>query len=163
MTVPTGSTAVLDAVDAIGVDHLFDMHIEFESVPSFATPRGTRMLFAARSGRFTGPGIAGTVLPGSADWLTVGDDLIGRIDVRAVLRTADGEHIHMTNTGRVVLGEHAGRLFAGGRITAAEAYIRTHPLFDTSAPRYAHLNGITTVAFCDISLTDIHYRVHAVR
>jgi hypothetical protein len=150
------------APDRIEVHHLLDMHVEFEPVPTIATPRGTRMVFAARTGRFAGPGIAGTVLPGSADWLTVGDDAIGRVDVRAALRTEDGEHIAMTVTGRVVLGEHATRLFAGEQVTAEQAYIRTHPLFDTSAPRYAHLNGLATVAFCDIALTDIHYRVYRI-
>lgn len=146
----------------IPVRHLFDLDIEFEPVPVVTTPRGTRMLFAARSGRFAGPGIGGTLLPGSADWLAVGDDGIGRMDVRAVLRTDDGEHVQMTSTGRVVLGEHVPRFLAGELVTSGQGRIRAHPLFDTAAPGLAHLNATTTVAFCDVSLSEIHYRVHAV-
>jgi hypothetical protein len=149
-------------VAAVPVRHLFDLRIEFGPVPVVPTPRGTRMLFAARSGRFDGPGIGGTVLPGSADWLVVGDDGIGRMDVRAVLLTDDGEHVHMTSTGRVVLGEHTARFLAGERVTSEQGRARAHPLFETSAPGLAHLNGTTTVAFCDVALSAIHYRVHAV-
>ncbi len=151
-----------DPPGALGARYLFDLDIEFEPVPRFTTPFGTRMLLAARRGTFAGPDLAGTVLPGSADWLTVGDDGIGRVDVRAVLRTDDGEHIHMTTTGRAVLGEHAGPFLRGEPVSAGQAYIRAHPLFETAARRYAHLNGLATVAFCDISLTGIHYRIHAV-
>jgi hypothetical protein len=43
--------------------HLLDMDITFEAVPRFATPRGQRMLLAARSGRFEGPGLARSCAP----------------------------------------------------------------------------------------------------
>jgi hypothetical protein len=104
--------------------HLLDMDITFEAVPRFATPRGQRMLLAARSGRFEGPGLS--------------------------------------VTGRAVLGEHTARFLAGERVTADEAYLRTHPLFETASPAHAHLNGLATVAWCDIALTGIRYRVYAV-
>jgi hypothetical protein len=47
-------------------------------------------------------------------------------------------------------------------VTADEAYLRTHPLFETASPAHAHLNGLATVAWCDIALTGIRYRVYAV-
>lgn len=158
----TASAPAAAARTAIPVRHLMDLEILFEPVPVFATPTGTRMVLAVRSGRFSGPGIEGDVLPGSADWLVVGTDRIGRIDVRAVLRTSDGAHLHMTNTGRVSLGDSAARFLAGEVVTAEEAYIRTSPLFDTDAPAHRHLNGVVTVAYCDIALTGISYHVYAV-
>jgi hypothetical protein len=91
----------------------------------------------------------------------LGNDLIARIDVRAVLRTDDGAAIYMTNTGRARLGEHAGRFFAGELVTAEEAYIRTAPLFDTTAERYARLSSLVTIAYCDLSPTEIRYRIYA--
>jgi hypothetical protein len=144
------------------VRFLFEMHIDFHPVPVHPTPLGTRMLFAVRQGWFRGPGIGGTILPGSADWMTVGSDGVGHVDVRATLRTDDGEHIHMTNTGRIVLGEHRDRLFSGERVTSDEAYIRTSPLFETGSTEHAHLNTVSTIGLCDISLNDIYYRVFAV-
>lgn len=147
---------------ALAASFLCTIDIDFEPVPIFATPVGTRLLYAAKTGTVSGPGITAKVLPGSADWIVVGTDAVARIDVRAVLRTDDDQHIYLTNTGRVRLGEHSARLFAGELVTADEAYVRTAPLFDTSAERYQHLNGLLTLAFCDISLTRIHYRIYAV-
>lgn len=146
---------------SISAQFLLMIDIVFEPVPTYSTPLGTRMLFAARAGSFEGPRMRGTVLPGSADWMTIGDDGVGRVDVRATLRTDEGDHIHMTNTGRVVLGEHRSRMFAGEQVTADEAYIRTHPLFETAAPQHARLNQLSTVGFCDISLHAIRYRIYA--
>jgi hypothetical protein len=150
------------ALETHPVRFLFDMHIDFHPAPVHATPFGTRIVFAVKEGRFQGPGLSGTVLPGSADWMTVGSDGVGRVDVRATLRTDDGDHIHMTNTGRIVLGEHRDRLFAGARVTSDEAYIRTSPLFETGSTRHAGLNTVTTVGLCDISLNDIYYRIFAI-
>jgi hypothetical protein len=144
------------------VRFLFEMHIDFHPPPIHVTPMGTRILFAVREGRFEGPGLKGTVLPGSADWVTVGSDGTARVDVRATLLTDDGEHIHMTNTGRVVLGEHRDRWLTGERVTSDEAYIRTSPLFETGSEKHAELNTVATIGLCDISLNDIYYRVFAV-
>jgi hypothetical protein len=144
------------------VRFLFEMHLDFHQAPIHATPFGARMVFAVKEGSFRGPGLRGTVLPGSADWMTVGSDGVGRVDVRATLLTEDGDHIHMTNTGRVVLGEHRDRLFAGQRVTSDEAYIRTNPLFETGSVKHAGLNDVSTIGLCDISLRDIYYRVFAI-
>ena len=141
---------------------LCTIDVVFGEVPSFTTPVGTRMLFGVAGGRVEGDRLRGTVVPGSADWLTIGDDLIGRVDVRAVLRTDDGASIQMTTSGRANLGEHAGRFLAGETVTSSEAYIRSLPLFETSDTRYAYLNGLVTLAYCDISLTGVHYRVYSV-
>lgn len=138
------------------------LEIDFGQVPSFPVPTGTRLLFSATGGRVDGPGLSGTVVPGSADWLLVGDDLTARVDVRAVIRTDDGAHIQMTSTGRVVLGPHAARFLAGEEVKASEAYVRTSPLFDTADPRYSRLNSLVTLGFCDISLAHVRYRVYAV-
>jgi hypothetical protein len=138
------------------------LDIDFGPVPSFPTPVGTRLLFAATGGRAAGPRLNGAVLPGSADWLLVGDDLTARVDVRAVIRTDDGAHLQMTTTGRAVLGQHAPRFLAGETVTAEDAYIRTSPLFATSDERYAHLNNVVALAWCDISLAHIRYRIYAV-
>jgi hypothetical protein len=144
------------------LEPLCTIDVEFGQVPSFQTPVGTRMLFPVVGGRVEGERIRGAVVPGSADWLTIGDDLIGRVDVRAVIETDDGASIQFTTTGRARLGAHATRFMAGATVRADEAYIRSLPLFETSDARYAQLNGLVTVARCDISLTAVHYRVYVV-
>lgn len=140
---------------------LCGIQIDFHPAPAIETAVGTRMVYAAQRGTLSGPDVSAELLPGSADWLIIGSDLVARVDVRAALRTDDGALIYMTNTGRVRLGEHGGRFFAGELITAEQAYIRTTPLFETTADRYAHLSGLVTVAYCDLSPTGIRYRVYA--
>jgi hypothetical protein len=55
-----------------------------------------------------------------------------------------------------------GRFLAGETVTSEEAYIRSLPLFETSDDRYSYLNGLVTLALCDISLTGVHYRVYEI-
>jgi hypothetical protein len=136
--------------------------VTFGAVPFFRTPVGTRMLFGVIGGRVEGDRLRGSVVPGSADWLTIGDDMIGRLDVRAVIETDDGATIQMTTSGRARLGERVGRFLAGETVTSEEAYIRSLPLFETSDDRYSYLNGLVTLALCDISLTGVHYRVYEI-
>ena len=144
------------------LDFLCTIDVRFGQVPSFPTPVGTRMLFGVTEGRVEGERLRGVVVPGSADWLTIGDDLIGRVDVRAVIETDDGATIQMTTSGRARLGEHAARFISGETVTADEAYIRSLPLFETSDERYAYLNGLVTLAYCDISLSGVHYSIYTV-
>ena len=152
---------VLDPLD-IRLEPLCTIDEAFGPVPSFPTPVGTRMLFGVIGGRVEGERLRGTVVPGSADWLTIGEDLVGRVDVRAVLETEDGARIQMTTTGRARLGDHATRFLQGETVTADDAYIRSLPLFETSDERYAYLNGLVTVGFCDISLAGVHYRIYTI-
>jgi hypothetical protein len=140
---------------------LCDITINFHPAPTVETAVGVRMVYAARDGVLTGPGISATVVPGTADWLVIGTDLVARMDVRAAFVTDDGAAILMTCTGRVRLAEHATRFLGGGVVTAEQAYIRAAPLFETTDERYAHLSGLVTVAFCDLSPSTARYRVHA--
>jgi hypothetical protein len=162
VTVSTDAKQSVQDLTALPVRYLCSIDIDFHPVQVVPTAAGTRMVFAAKRGTVTGPGLTGEIVPGSADWLVVGADRIARIDVRAAIRTNEDDLIYMTNTGRVRLGPHIDRFFAGELITAGEAYIRTAPLFDTTAERYAHLTSSVTVAFCDLSLNEIHYRVYTV-
>ncbi len=77
-------------------------------------------------GTFSGPGIAGTVHPGGADWIT---QVSGHssLDVRITLETDDGQLIYMTYTGVVSAG-------AGG------LYWRVRPVFSTASEQYDWLN-----------------------
>lgn len=151
----TSTTRASDALSRA----LCEIDIRFSSAELIRTPAGSRLMCVVGSGDVTGPDLRGSVLPGSADWISVGEDLVAELDVRAIIRTDDGADIEMTSTGRAQLGSHLERFLGGGTVTAAEAYIRSLPLFRTSDERYAHLNAVTCVARCDISLSGVHYRV----
>ncbi len=160
----TASVDQLPMVDALPVDHLFDMHVDLQPAQVITTPIGIRMVFITTGGTIDGPELAGDVMPGGGDWLLVGADGIGRVDVRAMLQTRDGALIHYEARG--VIKIPAGgleRLGAGEVLPFAETYIRTTPTFETSDERYTWLNEIVTVGYNILSPNHIDYRIYRVR
>ena len=71
----------------------------------------------------------------AADWLTVGADGTGALDVRFLLETADGALIYVHGLGR----NHAPEFLAGGA-----NYFSL--VFETGDTRYAWLNRICAIA-----------------
>ncbi|WP_193048241.1 DUF3237 domain-containing protein [Mycolicibacterium baixiangningiae] len=158
------ATTLVD-IDAIpALEHLLDINIGFAPVQIFDTPVGTRFTYVVRHGRCEGPRVAGDILPGGGDWILFGTDRVARLDVRATLRTDDGALIHITNTGRVHMPPDAAARFAAGELIRHDEMVaRSSPLFDTDDERYRWINAVHTVAINQVSLTEVHYRVFAVR
>ncbi|WP_197377711.1 DUF3237 domain-containing protein [Mycolicibacterium baixiangningiae] len=158
------ATTLVD-IDAIPeLEHLLDINIGFAPVQIFDTPVGTRFTYVVRHGRCEGPRVAGDILPGGGDWILFGTDRVARLDVRATLRTDDGALIHITNTGRVHMPPDAAARFAAGELIRHDEMVaRSSPLFDTDDERYRWINAVHTVAINQVSLTEVHYRVFAVR
>ncbi|PRC45202.1 DUF3237 domain-containing protein [Mycobacterium sp. ITM-2017-0098] len=154
----------LPMVDAIPVDHLFDMHVDLQPAHVITTPIGVTMVFITAGGTIDGPELTGDVLPGGGDWLLVGADGIGRIDVRAVIRTRDGALIHYEARGFIkVPAGGLDRLQAGEVLPFSETYIRTTPRFETSDQRYSWLNEMVSVGYNILSPNHIDYRIFRVR
>lgn len=65
------------------------------------TPAGTRELIAITGGTLEGE-IAGTIIPGGADWALNHGDGTATIWARYAVRRADGSMIMVTNSGVVV-------------------------------------------------------------
>jgi hypothetical protein len=74
------------------------LDIELEPLQVFSTGLATRIVAVIRSGRVSG-GLSGEVLPGGGDWMRLGTDRLGRLDVRCTLRLESGELVHMTAGG----------------------------------------------------------------
>jgi hypothetical protein len=145
------------------VEHLLDMAVDLEPAQPIATPVGTRMTFIAKGGTVTGPRIRGELLPGGGDWLMVGSDQIGRVDVRATIRTDDGALIHYESRGVISIpADGLGRLAAGERLPFSETYVRTTPKFETADDRYAWLNGLVVLGYNELSQDHIDYRMYRV-
>ena len=105
-------------------------------------PRGHRLIVEVIGGRVEGKRLNGKLLTGGADWLIVGDDGFGRLDVRAQIQTDDGAVIYVTYTTGV-LEMNAKFQTALENATGtdyADQYFRTNPVFETGDPRYAWLN-----------------------
>jgi hypothetical protein len=128
------------------------------------TPHGTRRAAPLSGGRFEGPRLRGTVLPGgSADWLLLRTDGVLELDLRATLRTDDGALISMRSFGlRHGPPDVMAALGRGVAVDPATYYFRTTPRFVTSAPAYAFLNRLVAVASGDRRADGPIYTIHEV-
>ncbi|SEH82190.1 Protein of unknown function [Mycolicibacterium rutilum] len=159
----TSAVDELPLVDALPVEHLFDMRVNLAPVQPISTPMGTRLTFVATGGTIDGPRLRGEVVPGGGDWLLVGADGTGRVDVRATLRTHDGVLIHFESAGIIkVPADGLQRLSAGHALPFDETYVRTTPRFATSDPGYSWLSEIVAVGFNVLSPNRVDYRVYRV-
>ena len=150
-------------VDALPVQHLFDMAVDLLPAQAIPTPIGTRLTFVTTGGVLDGPRLRGEILPGGGDWLVVGSDGVGQVDVRATLRSHDGALIHYEARGVIKIPvDGMDRLGAGEVLAFDETYVRTTPSFQTADERYAWLNEVVAVGYNILSPNHIYYRVYQV-
>jgi uncharacterized protein DUF3237 len=125
------------------------------------TPAGRRRIFTVSGGRFEGERLRGDVLPdGASDFLLVGADGTSRQDVRLVLKTDDHALVLMNYRGvRHASAEVNARIASGERVSAAEYYLRTAPMFETSSREYAWLNKIVSVGVGERTSEGVRYEV----
>lgn len=109
------------------------------------TPNGFRRIGLVQGGSFEGERVSGEVVSGN-DWQTVRNDSCTKLDVRLILRTADGALIVMTYTVlRAGPAEVMARLDRGEAPDPGTYYFRMSPMFETSAKRYDWINRIISV------------------
>lgn len=145
------------------VEHVADMTVDLEPVQPIATPLGAQLVYVVKGGRIEGPRLRGELVAGGGDWIRIGEDRIGRVDVRATIRTHDDVLISYTALGLVSVPPDAlGRLAGGERLPWEETYIRTTPKFETADERYAWLSGLVAVAYNELSPDRVDYRIYRV-
>jgi hypothetical protein len=161
----TAATAVdqLPLVTALPAEHLFDMHVNLQPAQPIATPVGARMTFITTGGVIDGPKLQGEILPGGGDWLLAGSDGVGRVDVRATIRSHDGVLIHYEARGIIKIpADGLDRLAAGEVLPFEQTYVRTTPKFETADDRYAWLSEVVAVGYNVLSPNHIDYRIYRV-
>src|SRR5665213_1334532 len=99
------------------------------------TPAGTRVIVEVKSFTVVGERLRATNKgTAGADWLTIGPEGTGTLDVRATMETDDGALIYAYYQGR--------RDFSAGM----DAPLYTAPKFEAGDERYGWLNKIQAVA-----------------
>jgi hypothetical protein len=163
MTTIVNHADQLPLVSELPAEHLFDMHVDLQPAQPISTPVGVRMTFITKGGVIDGPKLRGEILPGGGDWLLVGSDGAGRVDVRATIRTHDDALIHYEARGIIKIpADGLGRLAAGEVLPFAETYVRTTPTFETSDERYAWLSQVVALGYNILSPNHIDYRIYGV-
>lgn len=126
-------------------------------------PFGMRTIHDVTGGVFEGPRLKGKLLPSGADWLLMGEDGVGRLDVRGTLETDDGARIYVHYRGILVFNEKAAEALAGGAETDfGDTYFVTQPRFETGDPRYTWINQIVAVAEGRVLPNAVEYKVYQV-
>ncbi|KTS24198.1 hypothetical protein NS228_26310 [Methylobacterium indicum] len=126
-------------IPAPALEHVFDARI-LVAVPYEVgeTTAGSRRVIAITGGTVSGPGLAGRVLPGGADYQTIAADGLTQLHARYVVEAEDGARIYVENTGlRFGPPEALERLRRGEPVDPALIYFRSAPRFETAAPRLA--------------------------
>jgi len=119
-----------------------------------AGPAGTRLIVELVSAQVKGDRLRGEMLgAAAADWMIVGPEGTGMVDVRATLQTDDGAIIFVQYNGRMDTSQ--------GLRFPMTAYVA--PVFETGDERYAWLNRIQAVGkgilYEDLSLNYEWYEV----
>jgi hypothetical protein len=110
-------------------------------------PYGRRHIREVTGGEVTGERINGRVRSGGGDWILVGSDGWGRLDVRMTILTDDGAAIYVQYFGVVEYNEAAHAANAGERSSDyGDHYFRTAPRLETGDERYAWVNRTLFVA-----------------
>jgi muconolactone delta-isomerase len=106
------------------------------------TAHGERRIVPLTGGRFAGPELNGTLLPGaSADWTIVLQDGTVLGDIRYTLQTDDGELLYVQSRGvRHGSAETLARLGRGEDVDPREYTFRTATQIETASARLDWLN-----------------------
>lgn len=147
------------------LEELFTLHATLRApIDVGPVPSGTRQVFDVTGGTVTGPRLTAKVLPSGGDWLLIGNDGVGRLDVRALVETEAGARIYVQYHGVLVLNEAvASALASGGETQFGDTYFMTAPRFETGHPDYAWLNAIVAVGQGRLLPGAVQYRVFEVR
>jgi hypothetical protein len=130
------------------VKPLFTLLLEVQPAINVGkTPGVDRRIGIITGGRFEGEHLEGTVLSGGSDWQTIRPgDGAWLLNVRIVLKTADGDIIGMTYPGiRHGPQDVLDRIARGEVVKATDYYLRIAASFETSSQKYGWLNSIICV------------------
>lgn len=109
---------------------------------------GSLQIFNVKPGGWVkGPTINGTFVAPGGDWLRIMPSGVFRLDVRGSIRTDDGADIYVSYNGIIQHSEKSAERMTHGEVLTDKdmPYFVTAPTFQTSAPKYAWLNGVQAI------------------
>lgn len=105
-------------------------------------PSGQRVIANVTGGEVAGDRLKGTIVGAGADWLLIGPDGFGRLDVRVTVKTVDGAFIYVQLTGLLEMTAGVTAVIQGGDTPTnfGEQYFFTNPRMETGDERYSWVN-----------------------
>ncbi len=153
-----------DATAEIGLEFSFEIRANIAAPLDGGPGRdGHRRIIPITGGTVSGPGLAGRVLPGGADYERVRADGSSIVEAHYAIEADDGTPIYVVNKGlfRAPTGV-IRRLDADEPVDPNDYYFRTVPVFDAPAGPHGWLSDHIFVATCRFTSVEVSIRVHAV-
>ena len=119
----------------------YEETIEGPLGPTTGSPMGERLCWQISAATLDGPRIHAGLAMAGTDWIRIGPDGIRRPDLRAQLRTDDGEPILFRYDVALIRSSprFQAALAAGEPTEFADQYMRMAPQFEVGAGRYTWL------------------------
>ena len=114
-------------------------------------PQGHRTIFPFREGKFEGPKMKGVINAPGADWSLKVNETTSLLDIRGLYTLDSGEHIYVQAKGYLHFSENN------------TYYLRSTPVFETSASGYEWLNHIVSVGVGELTKTGIRFKIYEIK
>jgi Protein of unknown function (DUF3237) len=165
--IPASSDSVLGdgPAPALTLDHELTMNIALARPLMVGPgPLGMRVVGGVATGRVAGARVNGSVVGPGADWLLIGADGFGRVDVRLQIETDDRALVFARYEGLLELNDASSAALIDPAVETAwdDQYFRTTPRFETGDERYAWLNCTVFVARGRVTTDGVEYEVFRV-
>jgi hypothetical protein len=101
------------------------------------------------------------VLPGGGDWLLLGRDEVGRLDVRVTLETHDSALVFVTFNGVLEVNDRVIAAASGQREGEyGDSYFYVLARFEAGDERYVWLNRVVSIAEGRVGRNSVGYRFY---
>lgn len=142
--------------------HEFTFHlVTGDQFPVGEGPFGVRLVVAVTGGWARGERITGRLVGPSADWVVVGSDGYGQIDVRTQLRTDDGADLFLHYTGSLEMNEALmSASTRQGETAHDDQYWYMHLRIESGAAQYQWVNRTLFVGHGRLTSDGPEYEVY---
>jgi hypothetical protein len=157
---------VSDGLPAPRLTRVYRLEAELGAPLDFGdVAEGHRRIVPLTGGRFTGPQLNGTLVPGaSADWQIVLPDGTALGDIRYTLQTDGGDLLYVQSRGvRHGSAEVLARLGRGEDVDPAEYTFRTSTKIETAAPALDWLNRGVFIGVAGRQASGVIYETYLVQ
>lgn len=122
--------------------HEFDLHADLSVTDVGSGPFGQRIIYTVTGGELVGDRLKGSFDGAGGDWLLLGADEFGRLDVRFTAKTADGAFIYVQYFGLLQVTPALMEIMGGGVNPTGfgDQYFFITPRLETGAEQYAWVN-----------------------
>jgi hypothetical protein len=127
-------------------------------------PDGLRVDWHFIEGRFVGPDLEGTFLPGGADWMRIRVDGVALVDVKGCLQTKTGGRIYCTYQGAVDLGPDGYARALRGEFDPLPPFVG-NPTYATAEKSLQWLNRAQCIAVgcVDMKALRVEYDAYVIQ